>query len=161
MSGKLLLGVDIGTSGSKGVLVTLQGKVVARKSLEHGVDTPRPGWYEHDADAVWWADLVEIVRGLLAASGTSAHDVAAVGISALCPDMLPVDGNGRPLRKGILYCDGRPQKQIEEIVQLFSRTRPERINPTLLSTHFSGPKILWFRENEPALFERTHKPSSS
>lgn len=157
MSDRYLVGVDVGTSGSKGVLVDLKGRVIARRSLEHSVDTPKPGWYEHDADQVWWGDLVKIVRALISQSGVDARDIASVGISALCPDMLPVDENGRPLRKGILYCDGRPQKQIDDLVDLFTRTRPERITAGLKSTHFAGPKILWFRENEPALFERTAK----
>jgi len=154
-SGKYLLGVDIGTSGSKGVIVDLGGKIVAFKSVEHGVDTPRLGWYEHDADAIWWADLQKITRALIAEGSVEPRAIAAVGVSALRPDMLPVDDSGTPLRKAILYCDGRAKKQIDQIVRQFSESRPAQVSPSSLSTHFSGPKILWFRENEPALYERT------
>ena len=158
MGKRYLLGVDIGTSGSKGVLVDLAGKVVAYKSLQHGVDSPKPGWYEHDADAVWWADLKQITRALVAEGGVDAGAIAAVGISALSPEMLPLDADGRPLRKGILYCDGRAQKQIDEIVARAGEEGSSlKLTRLSLSSHYVGPKILWFRENEPALFERTRK----
>ena len=75
----------------------------------------------------------------------------------MCPEMLPVDDSGRPLRKGILYCDGRAQKQIDETVGLLGEERIARLSANTLSSHFVGPKILWFRENEPTLFDRTHK----
>ena len=157
MAAKYLLGVDIGTSGSKGVLVDLAGKVIAHKSAEHAVDTPKPGWYEHDADQIWWEDLKKIIRGLIAEAGVEPSEIGAVGVSALCPEMLPVDEDGRPLRKGILYCDGRAQKQIDDLVRLLGAERIAEMSANVLSSHFVGPKILWFRENEPALFERTHK----
>jgi xylulokinase len=147
--------VDIGTTGSKGVLVDLDGNVVAHKGLEHSTDSPRPGWYEQDADQVWWGDLKKIIRGLIAESGVEGSAIAGVGISALSPEMLPVDEGGRPLRKGILYSDGRARKQIEQLVRQFSGGDIFHVETTSLSTHSVGPKILWFRENEPALFERT------
>jgi xylulokinase len=155
--GTYLLGVDIGTSGSKGVLVDLHGKVVAHESCEHGVDTPKPGWFEHDADKIWWADLVKITQALIAQSGADAKEIAAVGVSALCPEMLPVDSDGRPLRKAILYCDCRAQKQIDEINRRLGEERIVDTAVNALSTHYIGPKILWFRENEPSLFNRTHR----
>ena len=156
-----LLGVDIGTSGSKGVLVDLGGNVIAHQSVEHGVDTPRPGWFEHDADAIWWADFKRICRALIAETGAPAGEIAAVGVSALCPDMLPVDENGRPLRKGILYCDSRAQVQHEQIIDRFGDERILEMTGHRLSTSSIGPKMLWFRDNEPALFDRTRKVYSA
>ena len=152
-----LLGIDVGTSGSKGVIVDLRGRVVAFKSVDHGVDTPRPGWYEHDADAIWWTDLKTITRALIAEGRVEPDRIAAVGVSALRPDMLPVDENGAPLRKAILYCDGRAKTQINQIVKEFSDRAPSQVSAKSLSTHFSGPKILWFRQNEPDLYDRTAK----
>ena len=60
--GDLLLGVDIGTSSSKGVLVRPDGEIVATATRPHGTSLPRPGWAEHDAESVWWADFVAIVN---------------------------------------------------------------------------------------------------
>lgn len=73
----MLLGIDIGTSSSKGVLVRPDGTLVASATREHGVSTPQPGWVEHDAADVWWADLASLVAELLPA----ADEVTGVGIS--------------------------------------------------------------------------------
>ena len=159
--GKYLLGVDIGTSGSKGVLVDLEGNVVAHESLEHPVDSPKAGWFEQDADRIWWADLKRIMRALLAGAGVEASAIAAVGVSATCPDMLPVDANGVPLRKGILYSDTRSQQQIDQIREQFAGRKTFDAAVRSLSSESIGPKILWFREHEAALFERTHKVHSA
>ena len=60
-----LLGIDIGTASSKGVLVSDAGKILARASRPHQTSTPRPGWFEHDAETVWWADFLALTRELL------------------------------------------------------------------------------------------------
>ena len=111
-----LLGVDVGTQSSKGALVTLDGHVVAHHAVEHGVSRPFPGWAEHDADGVWWRDVTTIVQALLRQAAANAADVAAVGVSALAPAMVPVDAHGRPLRPGILYgIDTRAHVEIERL----------------------------------------------
>ena len=107
----LLIGVDVGTYSSKGVLVNLAGEILRQKVVPHGVSMPAPGHVEQDADAVWWADVQEIVRDLL--SGGVAERVAGVALSAIGPTLLPLDAAGRPLRPGILYgVDIRAQDQI-------------------------------------------------
>jgi xylulokinase len=79
MKPQYLLGVDIGTYGSKGVLVDPAGRVLASSFAEHGVESPKPGWFEQDADAVWWQDLTRITRDLLARSGADPHAIAKRG----------------------------------------------------------------------------------
>ena len=97
-----LLGVDVGTQSSKGALVTPEGRVVAHLVVGHDVSRPFPGWAEHDADNVWWGDATRLIRGLLRHCHIDPADVAAVGVSALGPAMVPVDGEGRPLRPGMI-----------------------------------------------------------
>jgi xylulokinase len=111
--GDLLLGIDIGTSSSKGVLVRPTGEVVARATRPHEMALPRPGWAEHDAEAVWWADFTALCAALLpqAASG-----IAAVCVSGIGPCLLPADAEGRPLRPAILYgIDRRATREIEDL----------------------------------------------
>ncbi len=96
----LLLGVDIGTASSKGVLVRDDGTVVATASRPHEVSMPHPGWVEHDAQAVWWADFAAITQELTAAA---PEPIAAVGVSGIGPCLLPVDSEDLPLRPAILY----------------------------------------------------------
>jgi xylulokinase len=116
----LVLGVDIGTSSSKGVLVEGDGTVVARAEVEHATSFPHPGWVEHDAEDVWWADLVALAREL------TAHGTPdAVGVSGIGPVLLPADADGRPLRPAILY--GVDTRATREIAELTDELGAERI----------------------------------
>src|SRR5436190_12042982 len=114
VAGNLLLGIDIGTYSSKGVLCTPEGEVLASRQMEHGLSLPYPGWAEQDADAIWWAECVALCRSLPQAAGRAGSDVAAVAVSGIGPDLLPLDEQGRPLRPGILYgIDTRAYQEIE------------------------------------------------
>src|SRR5215211_2628 len=149
VSGELLLGVDIGTYSSKGVLCTPEGRVLATETVEHGLSLPRPGWAEHDADAVWWADFVAICRALLGGR-MRGEDVGAVAASAIGACMLPVDRAGRPLRPAILY--GIDTRAVAEIAWLHERFGVDAIfalGGAALTTQAIGPKILWLRRHEP------------
>jgi xylulokinase len=85
---ELLLGVDIGTSSSKGVLSRPDGEVVAAAERPHELSLPRPGWAEHDAERVWWEDFVSICRELLEQAGGRVAAVCTSGIGAC---LLPTD----------------------------------------------------------------------
>ena len=89
MAEQLLLGVDVGTYETKGVLVTPHGEVRATAVRPHKLLFPRAGWAEHDPEETWWGDVVFVIRQLLATDGVSADQVAGVGISAIGPDVLP------------------------------------------------------------------------
>ena len=151
----LLLGVDIGTSSSKGVLVRPDGKIVATAQRPHQLSLPRPGWAEHDGEAVWWADFVAISREL------TAHEVgriAAVGVSGIGPAVLPVDGAGRSLRPAILYgIDTRATRQVDEMTERFGDAAILARGGTLLTSQAAGPKLAWIREHEPEVWARTRR----
>jgi xylulokinase len=103
MGSRYLLGVDIGTYSSKGVLVRTDGYIVASHTVPHGMKSPKPGHFEHDADQVWWHDFILITRSLIKESGVDPHTIIGVAASGIGPCVLPVDETGRPLRPGILY----------------------------------------------------------
>jgi xylulokinase len=150
---ELYLGIDIGTSSSKGVLVTRQGRIVARATREHRTSTPHPGWVEHDADGVWWADFLALARELapLAEGG-----LAGLAVSGIGPCLLPADGAGRPLRPGILYgVDTRAGAEIAELTEELGAAEILRRGGTPLSTQAVGPKIRWLARHEPEVYERT------
>jgi xylulokinase len=94
MHDSYLLGVDIGTYSSKGVLVDLEGKVVASHIVPHEMSMPKPGHFEHDADKVWWHDFVEISKALLNKSGINPNKILSIGVSAIGSCVLPVDDQG-------------------------------------------------------------------
>lgn len=151
----LLLGIDIGTSSSKGVLARPDGEVVATAEREHELSVPRPGWAEHDAEAVWWADFVALCRELVP-DGAEAPE--ALCVSGIGPCVLPVDAGGHPLRPAILYgVDTRATAEIEELTERYGEDEIVRRGGSPLTTQAVGPKLLWLRHNEPELFERTRR----
>ncbi|WAU83727.1 FGGY-family carbohydrate kinase [Streptomyces sp. Qhu-G9] len=157
-----VLGVDIGTSSSKGVLVDDNGTVLATAVRPHTVDRPRPGHVEMDAP-VWWEEFVSLTRELLtsAPDGTS---VESVGVSGMGPCVALTDGTGTPLRPAILYgVDTRATEQITRLEAELGRDAVLRRCGSLLSTQAVGPKIAWLAEHEPdvvARARRLHMPSS-
>lgn len=152
---ELLLGVDVGTYSTKGVLVTAGGEVLASHVIEHTISIPRPGWAEQDADLIWWGEVRDTIRALL--TGTySGEDVVAVGISAIGSCMLPIDRDGNALRPGILYgIDTRATAEIEALNARFGEAALFELGGMALTSQAIGPKIMWFRQNEPDLFART------
>ena len=153
-----LLGIDVGTQSSKGALLRVDGRVAAYHAVEHGVSRPLPGRAEHDADAVWWGDVVTITRALLDQADVDPADVAAVGVSALAPTMVPVDADGRPLRPGILYgIDTRAQVEIERLNRELGWDGPAVSPARRLQAQSVAPKIVWFRDHEPERWARTAK----
>ncbi|TCL61958.1 xylulokinase [Hydrogenispora ethanolica] len=158
MEKKYLLGVDIGTYESKGVIAAVDGTVVATGVRPHELAIPRQGWAEHDAETVWWGDFCAIVWELLRESGLDPAELAAVGCSAIGPDMLPLDRMGRPLRAAVLYgIDTRATAEIATLErQLGRETIFERCG-NYLSTQSVGPKILWLKNQEPEHYRQAYK----
>jgi xylulokinase len=150
---ELLLGIDIGTASSKGVLATPDGTVVATRQCEHRLSLPRPGWAEHDAERVWWEDVRALCDGLLPHAGGA---LAGVCVSGIGPCVVPCDASLRPLRAAILYgIDTRAGAEIAEIEQRYGAERIFEHGGSALSSQALGPKLLWLRRHEPEVWEAT------
>ncbi|MBF8192531.1 FGGY-family carbohydrate kinase [Nonomuraea sp. K274] len=148
----MFLGVDIGTSSSKGVLVAPDGTVVATAVREHRTATPRPGWFEHDALAIWWADFASIVAEL------ARPDIAAVGISGIGPCVLACAEDGTPLRPAILYgVDTRATAEIAAQTERYGEAAILDRCGSPLTSQAAGPKLEWLRVNEPEVWARTRR----
>jgi len=151
----LVLGVDIGTGSSKGVLSTLDGRVVARESRPHRTDNPRPGWVEHDADAVWWADFAAIAQALTAQARETGDDVVAVCASGVGPTVLLADDAGHPLHPAILYgVDTRALAEAAELQERYGAEDLLRRCGSQMSSQAAGAKIEWLRRHRPEEFSR-------
>ncbi len=152
MPDALFLGLDVGTSGVKAVLVHPRGGVVAAATTPLALATPRPGWAEQDPGS-WWAAGVASVRRVLEARPGAA--VAAVGISGQMHSSVFLDGAGEVVRPALLWCDGRTTAECAEITERVggeARLRELACNPALEG--FTLPKVLWLRNHEPAAFAR-------
>ena len=152
MAGELLLGVDIGTYSSKGAVCAPDGQVLAEATIEHGLSLPRPGWAEHDPDAIWWGEFVGLARALLGERFTG-EDIGGVAVSAIGACVLPIDAEGRPLRHGILYgIDTRASEEIAWLNERFGEASMFDLGGMALTSQAIGPKILWMRRREPEVY---------
>jgi xylulokinase len=152
LADSLFLGLDVGTSGVKAVLVEPRGDVVASATTALTLETPRPGWAEQDPDA-WWAASVASIREVCAK--LPGVDVAAVGISGQMHSSVFLDRDGTVIRPALLWCDGRTTAECREIEQRVGgedRLRDLTSNPALEG--FTLPKVLWLKNHEPAAFDR-------
>ncbi len=153
--GQLLLGIDVGTYSSKGVLVEPGGTVLKSQVVDHEMAIPHPGWAEQDADAVWWGDVVKICRALLDGQPYRGDDVGGVALSAIGPCMLPLDAKGRPLRPGVLYgVDTRAAKEIGALTRQLGEDVVYDFSGMVFTSQAVGPKIAWMKNNEPELWRK-------
>jgi xylulokinase len=153
---ELLLGIDVGTASTKAVLATPSGTVVASATRVHRTSLPRPGWAEHDAEAVWWGDVLGVCRELLGGAPDRARALRGVCVSGIGPVLLAADAAGRPLRPAILY--GIDTRAGEEIAALTARLGAEAIlrrGGSPLTSQAVGPKLAWLRAHEPDVWART------
>jgi xylulokinase len=156
METKYLLGIDIGTYESKGVLVNKNGHVLAFNSIPHVLSMPKPGWAEHDAETVWWNDFCFLSKYIIEKTGIDPAQIAGVGCSGIGPDLLPIDDAGKPLRPAILYgIDTRASEEIVELEQRFGLDRILAVSGNSLSSQSVGPKIVWLAKNEPDVWQKT------
>ncbi|MBM7832135.1 xylulokinase [Agromyces cerinus] len=159
MPKRCTLGVDIGTSSSKGVLVAADGEIIATATVAHEVQRPRAGWVEMDG-RIWWDEFVELSRRLLAeASGLGLEiELAGVGVSGMGPCILLADEHDEPVRPAILYgVDTRAAAQIERMSQQLGVDAITRVGGSTLTSQAGGPKIGWIADEEPEAFARAHR----
>ena len=152
MADPLFLGLDVGTSGVKAILVAPSGDVVASATSPLTMQTPQPGWAEQDPEAWWRATLDAIAR---VAEHRAGARVAGIGISGQMHSSVFLDGAGDVIRPALLWCDGRTTAECAEITQRAggeARLRDLASNPALEG--FTLPKVLWLRRHEPAAFAR-------
>lgn len=158
MSKDCFIGIDIGTGSSKGVITDIDGTILAQAAIPHDMDMPHPGWFEQDADLIWWGDFVKLCRMLLNDFGLSSEHIKSVGISTIAPCVLPVDKEGKPLRPGIMYgIDTRAGREITEIEELIGKDEIFNTTGQDLSSQSCCPKILWLKKNEPEIWAKTDK----
>ncbi|MGI9952649.1 FGGY family carbohydrate kinase [Moorellaceae bacterium AZ2] len=147
VNGRYLLGIDIGTSSCKGVLVDLKGRILGSHSTKYTLLQPKPGWAEHDPEVHWWGDLVLVVRRCLQQSGVDPRNIAGVSVSGMVPNLCALDSDGRPVRPAILYRDNRAVAEVQELNSRFNLS---------LGAADVVPKLLWLKRWEPENYRRTH-----
>lgn len=148
-----MIGVDLGTSGTKTVLFNRDGKIIASASREYPLCQPENGWAEQEPQD-WWRAAAETLREVTGQSGIDPKDIKAVGLSGQMHGLVMLDEEGRVLRRSIIWCDQRSGKQCDEITERVGRDRLIEITANPALTGFTASKLLWVRENEPDLYRQ-------
>ena len=152
MAESLFLGLDVGTSGVKAILVSPRGAVAASATTPLTLSTPRPGWAEQDP-AAWWDACLASIHAVRRARPDGV--VAAVGVSGQMHSSVFLDRSGDVIRPALLWCDGRTTAECAEITEAVGgeeRLRGLACNPALEG--FTLPKVLWLRNHEPEAYAR-------
>ena len=149
----LTIGLDIGTSGAKGLLIDPTGRIVAEADAAYPLLTPRPGWTEQQPDD-WWRAAADILRRLAAAA---PRPPLALGLTGQMHGATFLDADDRPIRPAPLWNDQRTAAECAEITDRVGEDALRRITGNAALTGFQAPKILWLRRNEPAAFDRVRR----
>ena len=151
-----LIGVDIGTSGTKAVAFNLEGKAVADALIEYPLYQPKNGWAEQDPED-WWKATVDAIAILTGKIGAKPEEILGVGLSGQMHGLVMLDGNDHVLRKSIIWCDQRTASEAESITDLVGREKLVEITANPALTGFTAAKIMWVKKNEPEIFDRCRK----
>ena len=153
----MFLGIDLGTSSVKAVVLDRRHQVLAVGTAPLAVDQPQPLWREQDPDA-WWQACDGAVREALAglaAAGHSPGDVACIGLTGQMHGATLVDAKDQVLRPCMLWNDGRSAAECELLESQVPRSR--QITGNMMMPGFTAPKLLWVARHEPAVFERVRR----
>lgn len=149
-----LLGIDVGTGGTRALVIDEAGRIIASQTAEHAAfQSPQTGWAEQRAED-WWRAATEAVRAVLRHSEVRAESIKCIGFSGQMHGATLLDERDEVLRPAIIWCDGRTSEQCRRITEgIGARELIELVsNPALEG--FTLPKLLWVREHEPELWRR-------
>ena len=151
------LGIDVGTGGSRALLVDERGAVRAGYTSPHEeMHMERPLWAEQRPEN-WWEAVADAVRGVLAKAGVSGADIKGVGLSGPMHGLVILDADNQVIRPSLIWCDQRSQAQVDFVNAMVGRDKVLEYTANPVLTGFTLPKLLWVRDNEPANFARVKK----
>lgn len=156
MMGKLLLGVDIGTSACKVAIFNEQGKVIAQASKAYPLYYPASGYVEQNPEE-WWDGVCDAIQEVLLTGEINPEEIRGIGVDGQSWTCLPVDQKGTPLYNAMIWMDRRASEQSKRILNTVGFDRIFDISGNSFDPTYTTPKILWLRENRPELYRATYK----
>lgn len=148
------LGIDIGTSGTRALLLNEQGRIVASHTAAHeDFRMERPLWAEQDPDD-WWRAAQLAIRGVFQEAQTDGSAIKGIGFSGQMHGLVMLDAEGKVIRPSLIWCDQRSQPQVDAIHSKVGRDRMIALTANPAITGFTLPKLLWVRDNDPASYDR-------
>ena len=150
----LYIGIDVGTSAVKLLLMDESGSIKNEVSREYPLEFPQPGWSQQNPED-WRKAVLEGIPELLA--GFEGKDVAGIGCGGQMHGLVILDENDQVIRPAILWNDGRTAKQVEYLNNIVTKQKLSELTANIAFAGFTAPKILWIRENEPENFKKIAK----
>ncbi len=148
-----ILGVDIGTSGTKTVLFSEDGTPVSSATYEYPLYTPQNGYAEQEP-LDWWNASVNGIKDVISQSGVAAEEIKGIGLSGQMHGLVMLDADNKPIRRSIIWCDQRTAREVVEITDKVGADRLIEITANPAITGFTAAKIMWVKNNEPQNYEK-------
>ncbi len=148
------LGIDVGTTGAKALLIDAAGNVVAEVTTEYAMSTPKPLWAEQNPED-WWSATIASIRRAMEKSDVEPEQVVGVGLTGQMHGLVLLDRRGKVLRPCIMWNDQRTGRQCAAITEQVGAQRLLELTGNPVLPGFTAPKILWVRENEPDVYQNT------
>lgn len=150
------LGIDLGTSAVKVVIMNELGNILAKNSKSYPVDYPRNNWAEQNPED-WWIATKEAIRELILKNNIQNDSIKAVSFSGQMHGLVALDENNRVLMPAILWCDQRTKEECDEIIKLLGQDKLTKYTGNEALTGFTAPKILWVKKHRPEIYEKIAK----
>ena len=148
-----VIGLDIGTTSTIGILIALPDRVLATATRPVSFSTPHPGWAEENPDE-WWRNVCAIVPELIATAGIAAYDIAGVGVTGMLPAVVLLDNEDVLLRPSIQQSDGRCGAQVAELATELDEADFVRRTGNGINQQLVAAKLRWIERHEPQVFAR-------
>ncbi|AEM77725.1 xylulokinase [Thermoanaerobacter wiegelii] len=149
------LGIDLGTSAVKIILIEEKGNVIGSTSKEYPVYYPQPGWSEQNPED-WWNATKDGIRELIIKTGVKNGDIKGIGLSGQMHGLVLLDENNNVLMPAILWNDQRTQEECDYITQTLGKERLTKYTGNKALTGFTAPKILWVKKHRPDIYKKIH-----
>jgi xylulokinase len=150
---RLLLGIDIGTTATKGIILEPDSGIIAKAEIMSMLRSPHSGWAEEDPRQ-WWDNVAVVTRKCLGDACARPEEIAAVGVSGMVPTLILLDAEGRVLRASIQQNDARSYQEIDDFLQRVSNEELLERTGSAVTQQSIGPKLLWLRRHEPDVMAR-------
>lgn len=148
------LGIDVGTTSVKVILISDRGRIVDEESADHDLISLHPNWAEEDA-LIWWTGVKRAVKAVCGRNTALAGSIGAIGVSSMVPAIVMLDDQGRPVRNTIQQNDARALDQIAEVSARLDQEELLRLTGGYTNQQHVLPRLLWVKENEPEVWAGT------
>jgi len=149
-----ILALDVGTQSTRAALISPDGEILGIAQIKHEVDSPRPGWAQQRPDS-WWEEVCQAIRDVLGRTNVAPESIAAVSTCGQMHGMVGIDERGEVTTEWVqLWCDKRCQPQCDQIRRSHDESKLAAVTANPIVPSWTGPKILWYKQNQPAAYDR-------